>query len=88
MMRRHAVTLQRSAVRGRRVACILRPAVCGVEAATAVTLHGEPLGFTHLDGDRWLDWEAPPPQAYLDLREALAAARSEEPQREPRKERR
>ena len=88
MMRRHAVTLQRSAVRGRWVARILRPAASETEAATAVTLHGEPLGFTHPDGNRWLDWEAPPPQAYLDLRGALAATRSEEPQREPRKERR
>ena len=88
MMRRHAVTLQRSAVRGRRVTCILRPALCRVEAAITVTLHGEPLGFTHPDGDRWLDWEVPPPQTYLDFRGALAATRSEELQREPRKERR
>ena len=84
MMRRHAVALQRSAVRGRRVTRILRPALCRVEAATAVTLHGEPLGFTHPDGDRWLDWEVPPPQAYLDLRGALAATRSEEPRKERR----
>jgi hypothetical protein len=84
MMRRDAVTLQRSAVCGRRVACILRPALCRVEAATAVTLHAEQFGFTHPNEDRWLDWEAPPPQAYLDLRGALAATRSEEPRKERR----
>ena len=74
--------------RGARISALPETARAALAAMPGQALHAEQLGFTHPDGDRWLDWEAPPPQAYLDLRGALAAARSEEPQREPRKERR